>query len=113
MIPATDFEELVYTCTQMLQSHHADIVGTVSETIHADANYAAMTVMAIYRAADELSIDTKEIDDIISLAERECSPIRVTDYRRIFDKFQKFEKAAHNIQITESCFFVQPSKLFH
>ena len=113
MIPAADFEELVYTCTQMLQSPKADIVGAVAETIHADANYAAMTVMAFYKAADELSIDTDEIDAMIGLAEKNCSPIRVSAYQRIFKKFQTFERVAHTIQISEDHFFVPPTYIIN
>ena len=113
MIQAADFDDLVYSCSKMLQSEQADIIGSIAETIHADANYAAMTAMAFYKAAEELSIEETEIDAMIELAENNCSPIRVDDFRRLFNQFQVFDQAIHKIHLSNDNFFMQPSYTLH
>lgn len=113
MIHATDFDDLVYTCTQLLQDEHADIVGKVAETIHTDSSYAAITVMAFYKAAHDLSIDVATIDDIMALADKNCSNIMVEDYRRILTRLKKFDDAEQRIHLSPDKFFVPPSRRLH
>lgn len=113
MIPAADFDDLVDNCIQLLSDGTSDIVGVLVESICLEAESAALTVLAFYKAADRLAIDSREIDDIILVAEMSCDPSKVEAYRRVYNKFKIFEIAYSQVQKAAGGFFVAPSTLIH
>lgn len=109
LIEADDFDGLVFSCSEVLQHRKINITDIIVETINADFSYAAMTVMAFYRAAEELNIDQNEIDSIIRKAEKLSDPARMREYRQLYDRFMTLEKELNQVIITDYSFYIASS----
>lgn len=113
MIVAADYEELVFNCQDYLAKDYTRILGELVDTINTNSSYAALTVMALYTAAMAISFPIPELDNIVKMAEDKCSPLKVGEYQKFFQRFQDFEKNKDKVHISEGNFFVPASSTIH
>ena len=113
MIVASDFDELVFNCQQLLARDSTRVFGELVDSINTNPSYAALTVMALYTAAIAIDFPSNEVDNIVELAEKSCKASNVEDYKRYFAKFQEFEKSKDKVHMSEHHFFVPPSQSIH
>lgn len=111
MIVAADYDELVFTCQEILAKDATRIVGELVNTINSNASYAALTIMALYAAATVIDFSLIEVDNIIRIAESKCADSKVTECRRFFVKFKEFESAKDKIHLSNGNFFMPSSNL--
>ena len=83
MIYATDFDELVYTCTELLLHNPAKLVSELVSTIGSDSHYAAATSFAIIHASFDLCLPQEHISTFFSAVSSECSEEDVLECTKI------------------------------
>ena len=73
MIYATDFDELVFSCSDLLRYDPRRLVLELVETIEKDSHYAAATTFAILHASFDMCLPQDHVGKLFSLAEGACS----------------------------------------
>ena len=113
MIPASNFEDLVATCVELLKDSHYIIIDALIDTINNSANYAAITVLALLQAELELNLKKGTVTDLIDLAEFNCTSFNIDSYKKILLGMKEFELIKNNLLLDNTRFFIPLSNTIH
>jgi len=82
MIQASDFDELVFTCTDMLLHNPKKLVDELVRSVEEDTYYAAVTSFAVLHASIDLCLPQEHVSTFFGAVSSLCSADNVSECTR-------------------------------